>query len=371
MKLLILKIMIWVLNVVYLFYKLLPVRDKVVMISRQSDEVNEDFRLLGAELSKNHQVIYLCKTLDGGVDSGFKTRLIYGFHIFKQMYHLASSRVCVLDSYSPVVSVLHHKKTLTIVQIWHSVGTLKRFGWQILGIGEGSSEEVARAMQMHNNYDVIYCASKTYMPDLAEGFNAQLGKFKIFTLPRIDLLKSEEYMKKTRERIFAKYPVMKDKPNVVYAPTFRKNESDFNKYFNELVDVFDFEKYNLVVKLHPLSKVEANNNKVIFDKSFSSFEMLSVADKLISDYSCVVYEAGVIDIPLYFYNYDADVYDNVRGLTIDYNQLPGYKEQTAQALVDSLELPYDMDYLRKYIKKYVTNTDNCALKMANDIEGYM
>ncbi len=371
MKLLILKIMIWTLDFVYLFYKLLPVRNKIVMISRQSDKVNEDFKLLGDELSKKHQVVYLCKTLEGGVDSDFKTRLIYGFHIFKQMYHLASSRVCVLDSYSPVVSVLHHKKSLTVIQMWHSVGTLKRFGWQILGIDEGSSAETARTMQMHNNYDVIYCASKAYVSDLAEGFNAPHERFKIFTLPRIDLLKNKEYMKKTRERILSEYPVMKDKPNVVYAPTFRKNERDFNKSFNELVGVFDFSKYNLVVKLHPLSRVKVNNDNIIFDKDFSTFEMLSVANKLISDYSCVIYEAGVIDIPLYFYNYDADVYENVRGLTIDYNQLPGYKEQTAQALADSLELPYDMDYLRKYIKKYVTNTDNCALKMAKDIESYM
>lgn len=371
MKSLILKFMIFVLNVIYLFYKLLPVKDKVVMISRQSDEVNNDFRLLGDELSKNHQVVYLCKTLEGGAESNLKAQLSYGVHMFKQMYHLATSKVCVLDSYSPVVSILRHKKSLTVVQIWHSVGTLKKFGWQILGMGEGSNKKTAKDMQMHNNYDVIYCASRAYMQVLAEGFNVPLETFKIFTLPRIDLLKNEKYLTETSERIFAKYPAMKEKPNVVYAPTFRKNEAEFNKYFNELVNAFDFEKYNLVVKLHPLSKVDANNDKVIFDENFSTFEMLSVANKLISDYSCVVYEAGVRDIPLYFYNYDADVYDNVRGLTIDYSQLPGYKEQNAAALVDSLELPYDMDYLRKYIKKYITNTDNCALKMAKDIESYM
>lgn len=371
MKAVIIKIFIFALNVIYAFYKLLPQKDKVVMISRQSNAVNDDFRLLGDVLSKKHQVVYLCKTLDGGVDSGLKTKISYGLHMFTQMYHLSTSKVCVLDSYSPIVSLLNHKKTLTVVQIWHSIGTLKKFGWQILGWGEGSSPETAKLMRMHKNYDVIYCAGKEYLDVLAEGFNVSEDVFKIYTLPRIDLLKNKEYQDKTKQKIYQKYPMLADKPNVVYAPTFRKNESEFNKYFNALVDAFDFEKYNLIVKLHPLSEVDVCNDKVIFDKEFSSFEMFSVADKLISDYSCIVYEAGIKGIPLYFYNYDAELYEDVRGLTIDYNDLPGYKEKDAKKLVEKLELEYDYEYMEKYIRKYIENVDNCAEKMAADIESYM
>ena len=43
----ILKFAIAVANFIYMFFKLLPVKDKVVMISRQSNEVNSDFKLLG------------------------------------------------------------------------------------------------------------------------------------------------------------------------------------------------------------------------------------------------------------------------------------------------------------------------------------
>lgn len=371
MKSIIYKILILGLNAIYCVFKPLPVKDKIVMISRQSNKINDDFRLLGEELSQKHKIVYLCKTLDGGEKSSLKTKIAYGAHMFVQMYHLATAKVCVLDSYSPVVSVLKHKKALTVVQIWHSMGTLKKFGWQILDWGEGSKKETAVAMKMHNNYDVIYCSSKEYQHVLSEGFNVSDGVFKIFTLPRIDLLKDNAYLEKTRCEIFSKYPVLKEKTNVIYAPTFRKNEADFNKYFKELVDAFDFEKYNLVVKLHPLSTVDATDERVIFDKEFSTFQMFSVADKLISDYSCVVYEAGVIGIPLYFYNYDADSYENARGLTIDYNDLPGYKAQNAAELVKSLDLPYDKEYLNSFVRKYIINTENCASKMAQDIESYM
>lgn len=368
MKSVIIKFGIFCLNVIYSFFKILPTKDKVVMISRQSNKVNDDFRLLGNELSKKHAVVYLCRTLDGGVNSSLGTKIAYGFHMFTQMYHLATSKVCVLDSYSPVVSILNHKKSLSVVQIWHSIGTLKQFGWQILDLKEGSGYEMATLMKMHNNYDTVYCAGMEYRDVLAEGFNMNPEKFKIFTLPRIDLLFDEAYQTKTKTDVYEKYPILKTKPNIVYAPTFRKDESEFNKYFTDLVKEFDFSKYNLVVKLHPLSEVEVENENVIVDKAFSTFQMLSVADKLISDYSCVVYEAGVAGIPLYFYNFDIENYVGVRGLTINYDDLPGFKCKTAKELVESFEKPYDTEYLKSYISKYIENTEDCAKKMAEDIE---
>ena len=79
----------------------------------------------------------------------------------------------------------------------------------------------------------------------------------------------------------------------------------------------------MVHKLHPLSKVNELDVKdgVYFDREFSSIDMLCVADYLISDYSCIIYEAAIKNIPLYFYNFDMDHYEVGRGLAIDY-----YKE---------------------------------------------
>ena len=371
MKRLILKAFILSLNIVYLFFKLFRIRNKVVMISRQSNSVNSDFRLLGDELKSKHniEVVYLCRTLDGGVNSTLFTKISYGFHMFTQMYHLATSKVCVLDSYSPVVSILKHKKGLKIVQIWHSIGKLKKFGWQIIGKEEGSSATIAEVMNMHKNYDVIYCAGEDYKEVLMEGFNADASKFRIFTLPRVDLLTGEDYINETREAIYKVYPELKTKETVVYAPTFRKDESNFNEYFRKLVDCFDFNKYNLVVKLHPLSKINFDDKRVIMDREFSTFQMLSCTDKFISDYSCMIYEAGIKGIPVYFYCYDLESYGNKRGLAMDYNLLPGFKESDAQNLVDALELPYDYDYLNGFIKGMISNTEKCSEKMADDIAG--
>lgn len=368
LKSFVLRLFIFFMNLLYLFFKPLKTKNKIVMISRQSNEVSDDFQLLGKEFKKQGiEVVYLCKTLDGGVNSTVLAKITYGFHMFTQMYHLATSKVCVLDSYIPVVSILNHKKSLTIVQIWHSIGKLKKFGWQIVGKKEGSSAKIAETMKMHKNYDVIYCAGEEYKEVLMEGFRADASKFRIFTLPRVDLLTDENYINITKNAIFSEYPEMKQKENVVYAPTFRKNEQDFNIYLKKLVDSFNFEKYNLIVKLHPLSKISLNDDRAIFDTKFSTFQMLTCADKFISDYSCMIYEAGIKGIPVYFYNYDMELYTEVRGLAIDYNDLPGFKEKTAKKFVESLEKPYDYEYLNSFINKIIDNTSNCTKKMADDM----
>lgn len=351
--------------------KLLQTQNKIVMISRQSNTINKDFKLLNQELEKKYKVIILCKTLKGKENANYKDIIKYGMHMFKQMYHLSTSKVCILDSYCPTVSILKHKKDLTIIQIWHSIGTMKKFGYTVIDKKEGSSRKLALTMKMHQNYNIVYCSSKEYLTHLEKGFNIEKSKIKVFTLPRIDLLNDKEYEKNIRNEIIKKYPILKEKKNIVYAPTFRKNEENFKIKLNELFDSIDYKKYNLIIKLHPLSNINFDNKKVIFDTSFSTFDMLFIADKLISDYSCIVYEAGIRNIPLYFYCFDIDKYNNNRGLAIDINELPGYIEKDAKNLIKSLEKKYDIEYQKKFIKKYVKNTDNCTKLMVNDIIKYL
>lgn len=371
MKIFVLKIFIVCMNIIYFFFKLFPCKNKIVMISRQSNKVNLDFKLLGDKLKDKYKVVYLCKTLDGGIKSSVLTKIGYGFHMFRQMWHLATSRVCILDSYCPTVSILKHKKSLTIIQIWHSVGTMKLFGYTALDKNEGSSSDVANVMKMHKNYSYVFCSSEAYKDHLIRGFGVDRSIIKTFTLPRIDLLLDKDYEEEIRNKIFSKYPELKNKQNVLYTPTFRKDDKDFKLYLDKLVENFDFDKYNLIVKLHPLSKENIESDKYICDKEFSSFDMLFVADKLISDYSCFIYEAGIRNIPIYFYDYDIDKYNNDRGLAIDIDELPGYRENDAKELVNDLDKEYDYNYLKNFINKYVSDTENCTDKMVEEISKFM
>ena len=292
--------------------------------------------------------------------------------MFSQMYHLATSKVCILDTYCPTVSILKHKKSLTIIQIWHSIGTMKKFGYAIVDKGEGTKLDIANIMNMHKNYDVILCSGEGYREHLTWGFNCSPDLIKIATLPRVDLLTNKTYEKNIKKDIYEQYPIIKEKKNILYCPTFRKDEKEFNKALNKLIKAIDFNKYNLIVKLHPLSKTIIEENKnIIIDKDYETFDMLFVADYVISDYSCIIYEAGVRNIPLYFYNFDFKSYKTKRGLALNYDELPGYTSSNPNELIKSLEKEYDMKYYKKFMKKYVENTKDCTKKVVEIIEEYM
>ena len=68
------------LNVIYFFIKLLPIQEKITMLSRQSDKTNIDFELIEKEIKKrtnNVKIQILCKV----IKKDAKSRFFYCFYI--------------------------------------------------------------------------------------------------------------------------------------------------------------------------------------------------------------------------------------------------------------------------------------------------
>ena len=371
MKILIIKIGSIFLEMIYFFIKLLPTKNKIVFISRQSNSIPYEFKMIDTEIKKidhNIQTVFLCKTLSKSSDNkmvSISDALSYIPHILKQMYHLATSKVVLLDSYCIPASLLHHKRSLKIVQMWHSMGTMKLFGWTAINKKEGSSYRLAKAMKMHNNYDYFIASSKNYINDLAMGFNCSPDKAIISPLPRYDLLKDDSFIAKTNEKILNRYPFLKNKKIIVYCPTFRKEESTMKKAISDLAETIT-DDYILVIKLHPLSKITFNGKNTLVDKTFSSMEMITVADYVISDYSCIIYEAALLGKPLYFYTFDFDIYNNARGFAIDYkNVLPGIISDSASFLMSNIEKDnYDVKKINDFAHEYITDVKSASNRIA-------
>lgn len=358
----ILKIGLGFYSLVYSILKLFPTRDKIVFLSRQSDEPSRDFQMIERKINELHPD-YITVMLTKKIDGGISRKIGYCLHMLRQCWHLATSKAVILDSYSIMTSCLKHKKSLLVIQIWHSVGTMKQFGYSTLDKPEGSSSKVARAMKMHRNYDYIFASSEAYKPHLAAGFDADPSIIKTLALPRVELLKSKEYGEKKRAEISAKYPDLDNgRKNIVYCPTFRREENEKEEFkikVNELIGALGSGEYNLILKLHPLSDIDqdafSTSPFIIYDTYFTTFDMLFKADIVISDYSCVIYEAALLDAPLFFYAYDYDEYTSKCGLYIDYKkEMPGPICSDANELAKAIAAPYDMDRLKHFCDKYVS-----------------
>lgn len=357
------------LQCIYQCFRLCPVKDKVTMISRQGNEPSIDFQLVEQEIKKKSastEVVVLCRTLDGGVKATVFDKMKYGFHMFVQMYHIATSKVVLLDTYCIVVSLLKHRKSLKVVQMWHSMGTMKLFGYTALDSQEGSSRKLAESMHMHANYDYFVSASTNYQEHLAKGFGCEESKAFICPLPRYDLLTDSGYKKQMQEKIFSRYPELKTKKRILYCPTFRKNERLMEDALNGLVEHLP-EEYNLIVKLHPLSKFSIEKENVWDLKGFSTFDALFVADYVISDYSCVIYEAGVMNLPLCYYIFDFDEYTKKRGFAIDYmKEVKGVISKNPAEIMEAIQNDdFRMDEIRTFIDKYIQKTDHATEKLVD------
>ena len=350
------KLGIFIFNLIYSVLKLLPQKKKITIISRQSDNPSIDIILLRdkiSELEPGYTVAVLCRKLE---KSPLKA-IGYFFHMLRQLYYFAVSEAVILDSYCILASILHHRKNLLIIQMWHSVGTMKKFGYSILDKPEGSSSRMARLMKMHENYDFILAAGDGYKAHLAEAFNYPESKIVTLPLPRVELLKSEEYGESVRKRIFSAYPQLKDKKNIVYVPTFRKaDDKGLSAALRSLCSSVDYSKYNLIVKVHPLTEIDLpEDTGALKDSIFSSFEMLFAADMVISDYSCIIYEAAVLGKPVYLYAYDYREYMADRDIYMDYMaEMPGPVSGDATSLMSAINSEaYDYSKLRSFLNKYV------------------
>lgn len=370
----VLKLGIFVMNVIYWFIKLLPSQKKITMISRQSNNRTFDFVLLDNEIKKDlkgYKVVFLTKRLENGIDATNIDKIKYFFHMFIQMYHIATSKVIILDSYCIVISILKHKKNLTIIQMWHSVGTMKKFGYTILNKKEGSKYKIAKIMQMHKNYDYILASSRNYVKHLEKQFNYNEEYFKIIPLPRIDALIDKNYQKLKKEQILVNYKQLREKTNILYCPTFRKNEKELKSAINKLIKSFDFENYNLIIKLHPLSKIKVRNKKVLICNEYSTMDMLFVSNYIISDYSCIIYEAALLGLPINLYVFDINKYKKKRDFWLDFDKdIPGFVSDDIDKILKNINKnKYNKKKIIEFAKKYVNiPEEGCSKTIVNLIK---
>ena len=358
------------LNLIYAFFKLLPVKDKVTLISRQSDFPSEDFLMLKAEIegqSQDTEVRILCKKLRKSPAA----LIAYMGHIFVQMYHIATSKAVVLDSYCIPVSVLKQRKSLRVIQIWHAMGALKRFGLSILGEEEGSNPKLAKAMRMHRNYTHVLASGRACVKPFTEAFGCDEKSIVIGSLPRVDRLLSNEIRTCTIKKILDKYPDIKaardcNKKIIVYAPTFRKHR-DISLEIKELIDKIKSDERVIVIKKHPLMKLELPKTEgVIFDDTFSTEEMLYIADCVIADYSAIVFEAALLNKPMCFYAFDLDEYMASRSFYLDYEKdMPGAICRTSDELEEVLRnSSFDIEAVNTFAQRYIEKTQTVTAELA-------
>jgi len=352
MKKVLIKIFFFLMNVIYLFIKLRPVKKQVTLVSRESNRESLDFAMLRIELEETYgyKVVVLSKTFE-------KTAIglvAYGFHMLRQMWEFAASKVVIADTYCIIISNLKHRKNLRVVQIWHAISAIKKFGYQTVGKNDGAKKEIAKLMNMHKGYDYVISASEETDNFFSEAFGIDKKNIVRQGLPRIDYIRKVD--QKQTALILKEYPSLAESNRkiILYAPTIRKGRGiDLHSLFSAFRD----DEYIFIVKLHPLDNctVKVKKDNVIYDDKFIPYDFLHLADCVISDYSSFAVEASLVDKRLYFYLYDYDEYKKFTGINIDFDKeaIHPYVAKDTEELIKIIEREYNSDLMYEFRYKYV------------------
>lgn len=116
---------------------------------------------------------------------------------------------------------------------------------------------------------------------------------------------------------------------VVYAPTYRDYDGAFNgKNVLGFYDKGELEQFLceneilLIVKYHPLQKIDnvmLSPHILMYEKTydFTLYDLLSISDMLISDYSSVIHDYIITGKPIVIDCFDFDKYDSSRGFAFE------------------------------------------------------
>lgn len=350
------------------FYLFKPFRlkeNRITFISNRRNSISGNYESIYAELIKD-------KNIDIKTVLDTKESFI---SCFKYGYYLASSKVILIDDYIRSVYEIRKRKDNYLIQVWHACGAFKAFGFSRLS-KEGCWSQDSRS---HRTYDYCLVSSRKVAKHYAEAFGMNVDRVIATGVPRTDIFFDEAYKREIRAKIFSTYPMLKDKKVILFAPTFRgssKKEGNYPHYRFDYKKIFESfgDEYRIIIKHHP----HVNNKPVIeneykdraidLSKHEELNELLFVTDILITDYSSVIFEAALLDIPMLFYAFDLDEYISRRGFYCEYiSFIPGKLVENMDEIIDALLAgDFEADKIIEFKKDFFDDLDGKSGKRASE-----
>lgn len=348
-------------NGFYSMLKSLPLRDRVVIMTRRDIRSSVDFQTFEQYLDRAYPRVPVV-TLYHPIHN----KVLYIFRLIQQLYYLATSRWIVTDSYQISISMFPVREGVRVVQIWHALGAIKQFGRLTVGLDDGASQQVADAMKMHQNYDVVAAPSAATASVFAQAFGVSPNIVKVIGSPRIDYLATAN-KPRARRQLVQKYHLDPNRPVFLYAPTFRDHAPVPVEQLVRAVTNTECAgaQPQLILQIHSRDTQSLRDlPNVVLSHEPELLTILPGVDGVITDYSGTIYEAGILRTPLALWAYDQDTYRTSPGFTCDFDaelsDITTQQPEQAIALLDSKH-SLESQQFQRFMAKYVETMDdhNC------------
>lgn len=253
----------------------------------------------------------------------------------KVYYYLLTSRVIVTDDYCRYMRSIKLREGQKLFQIWHACGAFKKFG-----LDAPSKLSRREEIATHSQYSTVAVTGESCRKPYAQAFGISEEKCLPIGLPRTDIIL--ENCGKMKTEILEKYPNLKNKTIYLFCPTFREVRGNKVKYETGI----DWKKLSeemtedevFIIRRHPIMDyrlVDAEYPNIIDLSTDSTLALTCACSVLITDYSSVIYDACLLDVPTVFYCPDIREYE--RGFYLEFpDDLPGETVTEANELLSAL-----------------------------------
>ena len=337
----------------------------VMFMTEQSEKIGSNLmsvyhRMKERGLDQNYTILFSARS---AVQNHYSEKSWY--HLIKKV---AQADMIFVDDHCPFLDWLTLSSRTKLIQLWHAGAGFKSSGYSRWG-HTGCPAPVS----CHRQYDYGISSSDRIAHFHSEVFGINPEQLLPTGMPRMDEYLDPEYRARTEKKLYKKFPQIKGKKVVLFAPTYRgKNRSDAH-YPYEMIDFdrmykFCADEYVILFKMHPwvaqpvpISK--AYRDKMIDVNKYPNInDLFYVTDLMITDYSSGIFEYSLMRKPMLFFAFDEIQYFYSRGFHRPYEEsAPGKVCHTFDELMDAMEnKDYDYEKVEEYVELHFDNIDSKA-----------
>lgn len=297
----------------------------VVFVSDVRDELGGNLEYLYNRIPSDTYTKIICTKPDRRAKRSIKEKI-------RLVYHLSTAKYILLEDLVKTTSFIKLRKGQELVQLWHGPGAFKKFGYsrdEKLG-GDLKTNKIHRG---YKKYTKAITSGEGIRKCYAEAFSIDIDKVQAVGFPRTDMFFDYNLIEERKRNVYEKYPFLKEKKVVLFAPTYRgaiysSASYDFEKLDLQVIyEQLKNDDYVFIFKWHPglyndiqLGKVEGYDlteyNDFYYDLSEERDinDLLLITDILVTDYSSMIFDYVFVNKPIVYFAYDLEEYKQERGL---------------------------------------------------------
>ena len=348
----------YILKTILFCFRVFPIkRNKVLFISYFGNYYNDNPMMISKELEKNPDIDVVWG-FEQGVDYPVTVRGV-NVSSFRFLYELATAKIWV-DNARKRIWMTKRKKQYYI-QTWHGCLGIKKF--------EAAAEDlldpdyVVRAKHDSAQMNLLLSGS-SWFTDYCRKYFWYDGEILECGTPRLDIFFKDK--DKINARVRGKLGIDNEQYAVLYAPTFRADYrmDCYNLDFSRLAEAIKKQlgkEAVFLTRMHPnlAGKEDLLNwkteSKIINATPYPDiYELIIASDMIISDYSSVALDAGIINKKVFLYTPDLSEYTEERGFNWEISEFPFPRAEDNDSFIDIFNKFDQSDYQKKMTDFYTS-----------------